>query len=194
MTAHLAAQARQNFSPEAYAVHGAPGYSDDVTRYLRAVSWEHAHLAGLLNDAVRASGQWLPMAPGSLNELSWQLGLAIKWADAALTSGDIGQAAQAFTAVALHWANLRRRQAEVDALAGDVQRAATLAGEEAAEAELRALVQAGERPVGRQWREEAARKHTLTERAARRAWDAVVTDFPTLASSAGKPKAGRAKA
>ncbi|WP_374470299.1 hypothetical protein [Phenylobacterium sp.] len=194
MTAHLAARAREEFCPEAYAVHGAPGYADDITRYLRAAGWEHAHLAGLLADAARASGEWLPMAPGSLNELSSQLGWAIKWASEALAAGEVVHVAQAFTAVALHWAELRRRNAEVDRLAGDVQRSATLAGEAAAEAELRALAQAGERPVGNLWREEAQRKHTLTERGARRVWDAVATDYPALSSAAGKPKTRRAKA
>lgn len=188
MTQHMAEKARESFSPEAYAEHGAPGYSDDVRSYLRAAGWEHTHLAALLNDATRAAGEWPDMEPGSLHDLSFKFGLAIKKADRALASGDIERTAQGFTAVALLWAELRRRQREVESMGADVQRAATATGEEAAEKELQALAAAGGRPYRDDWMDAARKRHTLGVNAVRRVWTRVVGAHPELASTRGKAK------
>lgn len=191
MAEHLAGVARATFTPEAYTDLAEPGHTDGVERYLQAASWECAHISLLLERAAEAAGGW-SYGPGSLWDATCRLQRAITAASEALQAKDVGRSAREFTAVALLWRALRDRQKEIDGLRQDVQLAATRQGEEAAEAQLTALAAAGERPKGVEWREEAARNFNLTDRAARRVWDAVAKDYPQLSSSQGKPKARRA--
>lgn len=189
MTEHLAAEAKAGYSPEAYTDLYALGHTESVDRYLRAASWEVTHLHGLLSDAARLTGEW---ESGPLSNLAFKLAGAVGRAHGALANNAVVEVAKEFTVVALLWKELRDRSDELAKLSGDVQRAATVTGEEAAEQQLRALAAAGERPVGEHWREAAlVNFRPITARGARRVWDRVASDFMTLSSAAGKPKARR---
>lgn len=191
MAEHLAGVARSTFTPEAYTDLAEPGHTDSVAKYLQAASWECAHLTSLLQSAAEAAGSWA-YEPGSLWDAAMRFRIAIDSASSALQAGDVERVAREFTAVALRWHALRGRQLEIDGLQEDVQLAATRKGEERAEAQLKALATAGERPKGVEWRAEAVRSFNLTDRAARRVWDTVAQVHPQLSSTRGKPKTRRA--
>lgn len=193
MAEHLAAVARREFEPAAYTQPHARGATEPFEKYLRAAGFELGYVSLLVERASRASGDW-STRPGSLRELALNFRLAVGRAEEALAKGWVAEAAQSASAVAICWQQLRDRQAEVDALGEDVQRAATRKGEAAAEEELRALAAAGERPYRDVWSEDVQRRLAITQRGAKRVWEQVSKDFPHLSSTRGVPKRGRAKA